>query len=265
MAREVEKQYLNMEEWFIFPEIIQVAGSTISNPLTETDVVVENQILAVPIPATIVEEHQNEIVEEQAVAENVPQENDVVQNAPVLRRSQRERKSAISSDYHVFNTAVEFDLGEESDPTTLNEAMQSENSHKWKLAMEDELLSMSQNGVWTLIDRTMEMKPIGCKWVYKTKRDAEGKIEIYKASLVAKGYNQNEGIDYNETFSPVSTKDAFRVMMALVAHYDLELHQMDVKTTYLNGDLKEDIYMLQPDGFVEDKKKVYKLQSQFMA
>ena len=95
---------------------------------------------------------------------------------------------------------------------------------------------------------------------FKTKRDADGKVERFKARLVAKGYNQKEGVDYNETFSPVSTKDAFRVLMALVAHFNLELHQMDVKTAFLNGDLSEEIYMLQPEGFVEDENKICKLK-----
>lgn len=85
-------------------------------------------------------------------------------------------------------------------------------------------------------------------------------MERHKARLVAKGYNQKEGIDFNETFSPVSIKDVFRVIMALVAHYNLELHQMDVKTAFLNGSLLKEIYMLQPDGFLDDKKKVCKLQ-----
>lgn len=155
--------------------------------------------------------------------------------------------------------SVEFYLGEENDPTSLKAAMQSVNSHKWKLAMEDKLLSMSQNGVWTLVDRTSDMRPIGCKWIYKTKRGVDGKIDKYKARLVAKEYSQQEGIDYNETFSPVSTKDAFRVLMALVAHFNLELHQMDVKTAFLNGDLEVDIYMFQLEGFICDDKKVCKL------
>ena len=86
-------------------------------------------------------------------------------------------------------------------------------------------------------------KPIGCKWVFKTKRDSRGQVERYKARLVAKGFNQREGVNYNETFSPVSTKDSFRIIMALVAHFDLELHQMDVKTAFLNGNLFEDVYM----------------------
>ncbi|KAI5338097.1 hypothetical protein L3X38_017368 [Prunus dulcis] len=115
--------------------------------------------------------------------------------------------------------------------------------------MESELESMSKNGVWRLVDLPSGCKPIGCKWVYKTKRNEQGQIDKYKARLVAKGYTQEEGVDYNKTFSPVSTKDSFRVIMALVAHFDLHLHQMDVKTTFVNGDLIEEIYMKQPGGF----------------
>jgi hypothetical protein len=98
-------------------------------------------------------------------------------------------------------------------------------------------------------------KTVGCKWVYKTKYDSQGNIDKFKARLVAKGYTQREGIDYNETFSPVSCKDFFRIIIALVAHYDLELHQMDVKTAFLNGDLDETIYMAQPKGFVMEGKE----------
>ena len=80
------------------------------------------------------------------------------------------------------------------------------------------------------------------------------RIERFKARLVAKGFTQREDIDYNEIFSPVSCKDSFRIIMTLVAHYDLELHQMDVKTTFLNGDLEKNIYMAQPKGFVMKRK-----------
>ena len=104
---------------------------------------------------------------------------------------------------------------------------------------------------------------------FKTKRDSLGNIEIYKARLVAKGFTQQEGIDYHDTFSPVSKKDPFRIIMALVAHFDMELHQMDVKTTFLNGDLEEKIYMKQPEGFITNgndhivcklKKSIYGLK-----
>lgn len=114
---------------------------------------------------------------------------------------------------------------------------------------------MEKNKVWTLVNGTEEMKPVGCKWVFKTKTDASGNIERYKARLVAKGFTQRKGIDYTDTFSPVSSKDSLRIIMALVAHYNLELHQMDVKTAFLNGELVEDIYMKQPPGFVEKGKE----------
>ena len=251
-----KKQYFNMDEWFVYPELVQQnTSATIQSEVPS--VVVENQIQDVTATAPIIEEIPQEVNMETQEVENTVEQQVVAEEYPVLRRSERARRPAISGDYHLY--AVEFDLGED-DPTTLKAAMKSQNSHKWRLAMEDELQSMSHNGVWILVDKTEDMKPIGCKWVYKTKRDAEGKIERYKARLVAKGYNQKEGIDYNETFSPVSTKDAFRVIMALTAHFDLELHQMDVKTAFLNGNLEENLYMLQPDGFVEDEKKVCKLQ-----
>ena len=141
------------------------------------------------------------------------------------------------------------------DPTSFEEAMRSDHSSKWLKAMEDELKSMSTNKVWDLENIPKGAKTVGCKWVYKTKYDSQGNIERFKARLVAKGFTQREGIDYNETFSPVSCKDSFRIIMALVAHYDLELHQMDVKTAFLNGDLEENVYMAQPKGFVVKGKE----------
>ena len=91
--------------------------------------------------------------------------------------------------------------------------------------------------------------------MFKTKHDAKGQVERYKAKLVAKGYSQRECIDFNETFSPVSTKDYLRIIMAIVTHFDLELHQMDVMITFLNGDLVDDVYMSQPIFFKEFGKE----------
>ena len=121
--------------------------------------------------------------------------------------------------------------------------------------MKDKMTSMSQNKVWSLVDLSDGCRPIRCKWVFKTKRDAKGQVDRYKAILVAKGYNQREGIDFKETFSPWSTKDSIGIIMAIVAHFDLELHKMDVRTTFLNGDLVKDVYMSQPIGFEEVGKE----------
>uniref|UniRef100_A0A2N9I4J9 Integrase catalytic domain-containing protein n=1 Tax=Fagus sylvatica TaxID=28930 RepID=A0A2N9I4J9_FAGSY len=172
----------------------------------------------------------------------------VDQPAPV-RRSQRVRRPTLSNDYVVYLGECDFDIGKVVDPISFDQAIDGPQSSKWVEAMEDEMLSMKHNDVWELVELPNGFKPIGCKWVYKTKKDSKGNIERFKARLVAKGFTQKEGIDYHETFSPVSSKDSFRIIMALVAHFDLELHQMDVKTAFLNGNLGEEVYMQQPEGF----------------
>ena len=182
--------------------------------------------------------------------ENVNSEPIVVEpQSTILRRSQRERRSSITDDYVVYLQESGIDLGIYNDPDSYTQAMQGNDSGKWFHAMEEELKSMDQNQVWDLVELPKGCKRVGCKWVFKTKRDSIGNIERYKARLVAKGFTQKDGIDYKETFSPVSKKDSLRIIMALVAHYDLELHQMDVKTAFLNGNLEEEIYMDQPEGF----------------
>ena len=116
--------------------------------------------------------------------------------------------------------------------------------------------------MWSLVDFPNGYRSIGCKWVFKTKCDTKGQVERCKVRLVAKGYNQQEGIDFKEPLSPMSTKDSLHIIMAIVTHFDLELHQMDLRTDFLNGDLVEDVYMSQPIGFEEvgKKHKVCKLQ-----
>lgn len=156
-----------------------------------------------------------------------------------------------------------------NDPINYNQAINSSQSALWTEAMQAELESMKDNQAWKLVEPTSSVKLIGCKWVFKTKKNSIGRIERYKARLVAKGFTQREGIDYHETFSPVSTKDAFRMIMALVAHYDMELHQMDMKTAFLNGELEKEIYMKQLQDFEEQgsehmvcrlKKSIYGLK-----
>ena len=185
--------------------------------------------------------------------DNAPEE-------PALRRSQRQRRSAISDDYMLYQ--VEYEEWTIKDPVSYSQAIKDVNSSKWIDAMKDELKSMDENQVWEVVQLPPGHKSVGCKWVFKTKRDCKGNIERHKARLVAKGFNQKEGIDYTETFSPVSRKDSLRIIMALVAHYDLELHQMDVKTAFLNGDLEEEVYMSQPEGFIIEGQAdiVYKLK-----
>ena len=116
--------------------------------------------------------------------------------------------------------------------------------------MKSKLDSMYPNQVWDLLKAPKGIKPVGCKWVYKRKRGIDGKVETFKTRLVAKGYTQKEGIDYEETFSPVAMFKSIRILLSIAAHYDYEIWQMNVKTTFLNGNLEEEIYMMQPEGFI---------------
>jgi hypothetical protein len=220
---------------------------------------VEQEPVVVP-PVVTTEENEEPVQQEpiENVATNEGEQSQPptvdVPNIEAPRRSQRERRPAISSDiYELNNITEEYQM--EGDPTSFEQAMRSDHSSKWFEAMEDEMRSMSANDVWDLEEIPKGAKTVGCKWVYKIKYDSQGNIERFKARLVAKGFTQREGIDYTETFSPVSCKDSLRIIMALVAHYDLELHQMDVKTAFLNGDLEKNVYMAQPKGFVVEGKE----------
>ena len=113
-----------------------------------------------------------------------------------------------------------------------------------------------------MVDPPEGSKPIECKWIFKKKTYADGNVTVYKAQLVAKGFRQIQGIDYEETFSPVAMLKSVRILLAIAAYYDYEIWQMDVKTAFLNGMLSEDVYMIQPEGFVNPQYagKVCKLQ-----
>ena len=121
---------------------------------------------------------------------------------------------------------------------------------------------MKVNKVWTEVDPPPNAKVVKSKWIYKLKTDMDGKVHSYKACLIAKGHTQTFGIDYEETFSPVADIRAIRILIAIAAYYDYEIWKMDVRTAFLNGRLDEDIYMQQPEGYVnpEFPNRVCKLQ-----
>ena len=118
------------------------------------------------------------------------------------------------------------------DPRTFEEALLDKDSGKWQEAMEIEMDSMRTNEVWTLVDLPPGAKPVGCKWLYKRKLDADGNVATYKARLVAKGYTQRPGIDFEDTFSPVAMPKSIRILLAIAAYHDYEIWQMDVKTAF---------------------------------
>ena len=166
------------------------------------------------------------------------------------RRSVRERKEPSRLGEWV-NTCI----GDMSEPSTVEEALSGSEAEKWKRAMQNEMNSIYQNDVWSLVESSSQHKPINCKWIFKRKVGADGNICSYKARLVAQGFSQKLGIDYDETFSPVVRFESVRSLLALAAQHNLHVHQMDVSSAFLNGNLSEELYMTQPKGFIEKGKE----------
>ncbi|KAK8950761.1 hypothetical protein KSP39_PZI003380 [Platanthera zijinensis] len=149
----------------------------------------------------------------------------------------------------------------EDDPFSYQEAMRSRDSLMWAEAIDDEMDSLLHNNSWHLVDLPKGAKVLGYKWVLKKKLHSDGSIARYKARLVAKGYKQQGGIDYFDVYSPVCHLSTIRILLALASIENFIVHQMDVKTAFLNGELDEEIYMAQPEGYVQkdQKDKVCKL------
>lgn len=156
---------------------------------------------------------------------------------------------------HVDSEEGQIDMN----PQNVNEVMISPEAEKWKAAMESEYQSLMENQTWILTDLPEGKRPIKSKWVFTTKRDQEGNILRYKARLVARGFSQVEGIDYNETFAPVVRYTSIRILLSIASHMKLRISQMDAVTAYLNGTLEEELYMEQPEGFEAVKGKYCRL------
>ena len=234
----------------LIPMLVQRGENVPEGEQAQIEPVEQDPIQVEPEPEEPVQE---ELVPLQA-QNNEPQ--------PVeLRRSDRVRRKParyvlLGESYQVIA------IDSEDDPINYKEALEDVDVQEWQKAMDREMESMYSNSVWSLVEAPKGVKPIGCKWIYKRKRGSDGKVETFKARLVAKGYTQKEGIDYEETFSPIAMLKSIRILLAVAASLDYEIWQMDVKTAFLNGNLNEDIYMQQPEGFKAKGKEhmVCKLQ-----
>ena len=121
--------------------------------------------------------------------------------------------------------------------------------------MLDEYRSIMKNNVWEVVPRPEEKSMVSSKWIYKIKHAADGNIEKYKARFVARGFSQKEGIDYEETFAPVARYTSIRMIISLASILGWKLHQMDVKTAFLNGKIEQEVYVEQPKGFIIHNKE----------
>jgi hypothetical protein len=135
----------------------------------------------------------------------------------------------------------------------------------WVLAMQEELNNFTMNEVWHLVPRPNQ-NVVGTKWVFRNKQDEHGVVTRNKARLVAKGYSQVEGLDFGETYAPVARLESIRILVAYDTYHGFKLYQMDVKSAFLNGPIKEEVYVEQPPGFEDSEypNHVYKLSRRSM-
>ncbi|GJW91621.1 retrovirus-related pol polyprotein from transposon TNT 1-94 [Tanacetum coccineum] len=145
------------------------------------------------------------------------------------------------------------------EPKIMNEALKDES---WIIAMQEELNQFVANDVCELLPQPKNMTIIRTKWVFRNKFDENGVVSRNKARLVAQGYNQQEGIDYNKTYAPVARLESIRILLAYACALDFKLFQMNVKSAFLNGFINEEVYVAQPPGFIDFKNPyhVYKLK-----
>jgi len=148
---------------------------------------------------------------------------------------------------------------QEVEPTCFEQAVRNP---KWDNAMDEEMVALDANATWELVALPEDKKAIGCKWVYKIKDNADGSMSKYKTRLVAKGYAQTYGIDYEETYSPIAKMTTIRTIITMAIAKRWSLHQMDVKNVFLHGDLHEKVYMEQPPSYVDQTHPnlVYRLK-----
>ena len=177
------------------------------------------------------------------------EENDTT--LTLRRSSQVSRQPSHLQDYHCYSVVAAI-----HEPSTFREAQGDPN---WQKAMQAELHALHKTHTWDLVDLPPGKTAIGCKWVYKVKTQSDGSLERYKARLVIKGYSQEYGVDYEETFAPVARLTSVRSLLAVAAGKRWQLFQMDVKNAFLNGDPSEEVYMKPPPGYAYPPNKVCRL------
>ncbi|KAG8472381.1 hypothetical protein CXB51_035329 [Gossypium anomalum] len=208
-------------------------------------------------------------VEHQINTESTPQVSTKIENrvasspqySIAKNRTKREikpPKKYAEADLVAYALNVAEDIDANQEPSNYSEAISCEDSEKWMFAMQEEMESLHKNKTWDLVKLPKGKKTVRCKWVFKKKEGTPGVEEPkYKARLVAKGYSQVPGVDFTDVFSPVVKHSSIRALLGIVAMHDLELEQLDVKTAFLHGELEEDIYMQQPEGFRVSEKEDY--------
>ncbi|XP_061477847.1 ubiquitin-like-conjugating enzyme ATG10 isoform X1 [Rhineura floridana] len=171
------------------------------------------------------------------------------------------KQTAVKGMLSVFTAQMEEVHRELEEPSSFQaiRLMPEAEQHKWQQAMQEELQAMQKNGTWTVVKLPMGKKAVGCRWVFKKKKASSGEVQRYRARLVAKGFTQQHGTDFDAVFAPVVKHESIRVLMKLAAMQKMHINHYDIDTAFLHGDLKEEIYMDLPPGSVSQEGFVCKL------
>lgn len=191
------------------------------------------------------------------LTEHVEDDNNEEEEASSPVRRNRGKRPAYLDEYVVGVAKVIDD-----EPTSWRAAMESSNASSWKAAMDEELKSHEKNGTWDLVEQPNGKNVIGSRWVFKKKRNEKGEIIRFKARLVAQGFSQIYGTDYDETFAPVTRYNTVRTLLAIAGRDRLFAKHLDVATAYLHGNIDEEIYMRQPPGYeiIGQEEKVCRIR-----
>lgn len=223
----------------------------------------KQQLTPTPISFDEIEENsvQQEISSmEQQLQHSVDTSTAVIVDQPRTRRRPTWMEDYVSGgELSDDDSLAHFVFFADCDPLTFHDAIKDS---KWQHAMDEEIKSIEKNNTWDLVELPKGQKSIGVKWIYKTKLNKDGGVDKYKARLVVKGYNQEFGVDYKEVFAPVARLDTIRLVLAMAAQNFWFIYQLDVKSAFLHGELKEEVYVDQPLGYVRkgEEDKVYKLK-----
>ncbi|GKA49104.1 zinc finger, CCHC-type containing protein [Tanacetum coccineum] len=218
----------------------------------------ENRFSSVPRPSLRIpngtEDIGGSVVPEEVVKEVVQQPE------PELRKGKRNRKPKnFGPEFQLYliegtrdevSNQHSYCFNVENDPKTFDETMKSQDVAFWKESINDDMDSIMGNNTWVLVDLPPGCKPLGCKWIFKRKLKVDGTIEKFKARLVIHGFKQKSRIDYFDTYALVARISTIRLLISMASIHNLIIYQMDVKTAFLNGDLEEEVYMNQPQGFI---------------
>ncbi|XP_073831708.1 uncharacterized protein [Musca autumnalis] len=218
----------------------------------------DNTFYETPVTQHNVETGGHEVKSSSRVNKGIPPRrlideiSNVETNEKAMRTSSRSNKGIAPKRF----VDEIWSVNEVMEPKTYKEAIESEEKVQWLQAMQEEIEAMKNNKTWELATLPEGRSAIGCKWIYKLKRNENGDICRFKARLVAQGFSQKYGVDYDEVFAPVATHTSFRILLSIAGKENLIVNHLDVKTAFLNGKLTETIYMQQPPGFKNENEEL---------